>query len=101
MPIVTRDANGRFTRLRFSNQLRQPLPFDHPDLAAWYGAYRALGQLVVDPSCQVRFRLGGGQMLIVDGRRVLHGRTAFSLTVGATYRTSTSTSTTSLATWRD
>ena len=78
MPIVTRDANGRFTHVRFSNQLRQPLPFDHPDLAAWYGAYRALGQLVVDPSLQVRFRLEGGQMLIVDGRRVLHGRTAFS-----------------------
>jgi gamma-butyrobetaine dioxygenase len=78
MPIVTRAVNRRFTHLRFSNQLRQPLPFDHPDLAAWYTAYRALGQLVVDRSQQLRFRLEGGQMLIVDGRRVLHGRTAFS-----------------------
>jgi gamma-butyrobetaine dioxygenase len=78
MPIVTRDADGRFTHLRFSNQLRQPLPFDHPDLAAWYGAYRALGRLVDDPGHQLRFRLRGGDWLLVDGRRILHGRTAFA-----------------------
>ena len=78
MPIVTRDAHGRFTHLRFSNQLRQPLPFDHPDLVAWYGAYRAFGRLVDDPAHQLRFRLGGGEWLLVDGRRILHGRTAFA-----------------------
>jgi gamma-butyrobetaine dioxygenase len=78
MPVVVCDADGRLTHLRFSNQLRQPLPFDHPDLAAWYGAYRALGRLVDDPVHQLRFRLGGGDWLLVDGRRILHGRTAFA-----------------------
>ncbi|MBA3287227.1 MAG: TauD/TfdA family dioxygenase [Acidimicrobiia bacterium] len=77
MPIAARDVDGRICHLRFSNQLRQPLPFDHPDLAAWYDAYRRLGRMVTDPARQVRFRLGAGDMLMVNGLRVLHGRTAF------------------------
>jgi gamma-butyrobetaine dioxygenase len=76
-PIVRRDAAGRFTHLRFSNQLMQPLEFDHPDLAEWYRAYRLLGALLSDESRQARFRLNGGDMLFVNGLRTLHARTAF------------------------
>lgn len=77
MPLVERDREGRFTHLRFSNQLMQPLPFDDPDLAAWYAAYRLLGAAVCDPANQVAFRLGAGDSLIVNNHRVLHARTAF------------------------
>ncbi len=77
-PLVRRDVHGRFTHLRFSNQLMQPLPFDHPDLSEWYRAYRVLGRLLCDPANQVRFRLRGGDMLFVDGYRALHARTAFT-----------------------
>lgn len=77
VPLVRRDAAGRFSHLRFSNQLMQPLPFDHPELRAWYRAYRALGRVITDPANQIRFRLNGGDMLIVSGERVLHARTAF------------------------
>lgn len=77
-PLVRRDAAGRFTHLRFSNQLLQPLPFDHPDLGAWYRAYRALGELVTDPANAVSFRLRGGDSLFVANHRVLHARAAFS-----------------------
>ena len=77
MPLVRRDAAGRFSHLRFSNQLMQPLPFDHPELRAWYRAYRSLGRVITDPANQIRFRLNGGDMLIVSGERVLHARTAF------------------------
>jgi gamma-butyrobetaine dioxygenase len=76
-PLLRRDAAGRFTHLRFSNQLMQPLEFDHPDLAEWYRAYRLLGALISDESRQARFRLNGGDMLFVNGYRVLHARTAF------------------------
>jgi gamma-butyrobetaine dioxygenase len=77
-PLVRHDATGRFTHLRFSNQLMQPLPFDHPDLAEWYRAYRLLGRMVSDPANQIRFRMRAGDMLFVNGYRALHARTAFT-----------------------
>ena len=76
-PLVRRDAAGRFVHLRFSNQLLQPLPFDHPRLAEWYSAYRALGELIHRPENHISFRLNAGDMLLVNGYRVLHAREAF------------------------
>ena len=76
-PLVVTDPHGRFSHLRFSNQLMQPLPFDHPRLAEWYRAYRALGRAITDPANQVHFRLQSGEMLFVNGYRMLHARTAF------------------------
>ena len=75
--LVERDSDGRFTHLRFSNQLMQPLPFDHPDLVEWYRAYRLLGAMVDEPANQIAFRLDAGDMLFVNNHRVLHAREAF------------------------
>ena len=77
-PLVIRDGGGGFKHLRFSNQLMQPLPFDHPDLAEWYRAYRLLGSMVVDPVYEVRFRLDAGDTLLVHSQRVMHARTAYT-----------------------
>jgi gamma-butyrobetaine dioxygenase len=77
-PLVVRDASGGFKQLRFSNQLMQPLPFDHPLLAEWYRAYRLLGSMVTDPAYEVRFRLNAGESLIVHSPRVMHARAAYT-----------------------
>ena len=76
-PLVVRDRVGRFTHLRFSNQLMQPLAFDDTELAAWYEAYRLLGAAIADPAHHVSFRLSAGDTLFVNGYRVLHARTAY------------------------
>jgi gamma-butyrobetaine dioxygenase len=76
-PLVVRDRHGRFTHLRFSNQLMQPLAFDDPQLADWYRAYRLLGAAIADRSNHVSFRLNAGDTLFVNGYRVLHARTAY------------------------
>ena len=76
-PLIERDREGRCTHLRFSNQLMQPLPFDDPDLAAWYDAYRLLGKAISNPANHVTFRLDAGDTLIVNNHRVLHAREAF------------------------
>ncbi len=76
-PLVVRDRAGRFTHLRFSNQLMQPLAFDDTDLADWYDAYRLLGAAIADPANHVSFRLSAGDTLFVNGYRVLHSRTAY------------------------
>jgi gamma-butyrobetaine dioxygenase len=76
-PLVVRDRVGRFTHLRFSNQLMQPLAFDDTELAAWYEAYRLLGAAIADSAHHVSFRLSAGDTLFVNGYRVLHARTAY------------------------
>lgn len=76
-PLVVRDRVGRFTHLRFSNQLMQPLAFDDTELAAWYEAYRLLGAAIADPANHVSFRLSAGDTLFVNGHRVLHARSAY------------------------
>jgi gamma-butyrobetaine dioxygenase len=78
-PLIVRDRNGQVTHLRFSNQLRQPIPFDEPELAEWYRAYRLLGRIVADPANHVAFRLRAGDMLFVNNHRVLHSRKAFAI----------------------
>ena len=76
-PLIKLDPAGGYRHLRFSNQLRQPLPHDHPDLAEWYRAYRVLGSIVTDPALALTFRMEAGDSLLVNGYRVLHARTAF------------------------
>jgi gamma-butyrobetaine dioxygenase len=76
-PMVVRDSTGAFTHLRFSNQLMQPIDPIHPKLAEWYRAYRLLGRMVHDQSSAIRFRLRGGDYLMVNGYRVLHARDAY------------------------
>ena len=79
-PIVRCDADGNVSSLRFSNQLMQTLDPEAPGIAGFYRAYRALCQLVTDDAFKVRFRLEGGDILIVAAHRVLHGREAFEAT---------------------
>ena len=44
----------------------------------WYDAYRHLASIIDDESMEVRFRLEPGDAFIVDNRRVLHARKAYS-----------------------
>ncbi len=77
-PIVRVDPAGAVVGVRYSNQTLQPLPLDEPRLDEWYSAYRALTERILDSGNQVHRRLDAGQMLMVHGHRVLHGRTGFS-----------------------
>ena len=76
-PIIRLDHAGAVTGVRYSNQTLQPLPLDEPQIDAWYAAYRELSARVCDPANQATRRLAAGDMLVVNGHRVLHGRTGF------------------------
>jgi gamma-butyrobetaine dioxygenase len=76
-PMVRCDSNGAIVSLRFSNQLMQTLDPDAPGVGEFYRAYHALCGMITDDQFKVRFRLHGGDILIVAAHRVLHGREAF------------------------
>ncbi|NNF49535.1 MAG: DUF971 domain-containing protein [Woeseiaceae bacterium] len=76
-PVVSCDTDDSIVALRFSNQLMQTIAPEVPGVADFYRAYRALCELVTDDAFKARFRLEGGDILVVAAHRVLHGREAF------------------------
>ena len=75
-PMVGLDRDGEVRLLRFNTAQMQAVPLSEPRLGDFYAAYHELSTRINSPSNQVTFRLEGGQILLCDGHRVLHGRTA-------------------------
>ena len=81
-PVFEHDHLGRLRRIRFNTKLDVPLPRAHVELDAWYAGRRWLTRWLNDPAHRVTFRLQPGDVMLMDNRRVLHGRTAFDPTRG-------------------
>ena len=77
-PMVRLDRDGEVSLVRFNTAQMQTLPLSEPRVRDFYAAYHELSRRVNSPGSQVTFRLEGGQILLCDGHRVLHGRTALS-----------------------
>ena len=76
-PLITHNAQGELDTLRFTMWLRAPLVGPVDEVRTIYKALRAIVRLAEDPALVFRFRLIPGDLLLIDNRRVLHGRTAF------------------------
>lgn len=76
-PIINCDGAGKLIGVRFSNQLMQTIDPSHPEVADFYRAYHDLCSRITNKSNWCRFRLEGGQVLLVSAHRVLHAREAF------------------------
>jgi gamma-butyrobetaine dioxygenase len=78
-PILVTNTQGTVTEVRLGNWLRAPLtsvPFDQVEQA--YAAYRYIFALSFDDRFALKFRLGPGDCMVFDNRRILHARGAFS-----------------------
>ena len=77
-PLITLSVQGEITEIRFNNRSQAPfrLAFEH--MQEYYLAYRHFAEILERPQLEVSFRLAPGELFIVDNRRVLHGRKAFS-----------------------
>ncbi len=76
VPIVL-DANGGLVAIHFSPRL-DFVPLQPPgELDAYYRARRAFDHLLRSPEFEIRFLLAAGELLMMDNRRLLHGRTGF------------------------
>ncbi len=82
-PIVRLDASDTVIALRYANQLLQAVDPTDPRTGRWYEAYHHLSAALTNPERQCHFRLGAGDLLMLDAHRVLHGRTQFSPGTGA------------------
>jgi gamma-butyrobetaine dioxygenase len=74
---IERDAEGGLVAIHFSPRL-DFVPLQPPaELDAYYRARRAFDHLLRSPEFEIRFLLSAGELLMMDNRRLLHGRTGF------------------------
>ncbi len=74
---IERDAQGGLVAIHFSPRL-DFVPLQPPEqLEAYYRARRAFDHLLRSPEFEIRFLLAAGELLMMDNRRLLHGRTGF------------------------
>ncbi|HEX2791046.1 MAG TPA: TauD/TfdA family dioxygenase [Steroidobacteraceae bacterium] len=71
------DVTGRVQAVHFSPRL-DFVPLQPPaDLDGYYRARRAFDHLLRSPEFEFRFLLNAGELVMMDNRRLLHGRTGF------------------------
>jgi gamma-butyrobetaine dioxygenase len=76
-PPIELDVTGRVQAVHFSPRL-DFVPLRSPaELASYYRARRAFDHLLRSPEFEIRFLLDAGELLMMDNRRLLHGRTGF------------------------
>jgi gamma-butyrobetaine dioxygenase len=73
-PIIELDANDQPVTIRFNNWIRDVDPLADE---RFYDAYLAMWRLIRDPANVLPLRLGAGETICFDNRRILHGRTEF------------------------
>jgi len=76
-PLIEMDSEGELYAVRYNNRSAAPLDLPEETVIPYYRAYRRFGRLLHDPQAAAGFRLGPGDLFIVDNRRVLHGRRGF------------------------
>ena len=81
-PMLETDRNGNFIGIRNSDRLDFVDAVDPETLDVFYRARTGLRQLLNDPDRRARFLLGAGDVLMMNNRRLLHGRDSFQLTTG-------------------
>jgi len=76
-PLIELDTEGEVRAVRYNN--RSAAPFDLPEeiVPDYYRAYRRFSRLLHEPNAAAGFKLGSGDLFIVDNQRVLHGRRGF------------------------
>jgi gamma-butyrobetaine dioxygenase len=79
-PLIQLSPRGRIRGVRFNNRSARPLRLPYSEVTAFYTAYRRWAALLAQPERQLNLRLAPGDCLIFDNTRILHARTAFSVT---------------------
>jgi len=75
--LIEMDASGRLEAINFSPRLDY-VPLLHPqELSVYFRARKALDHLLRSPQFEIRFLLESGDLMMMDNRRLLHGRTGF------------------------
>ncbi len=78
-PVIELGPDGELLAVRINNRsIAAPVDVPFGTMPRFLAAWRRLGEIIDDPAMHHRFRLEPGDLFLVDNRRVLHSRTAFT-----------------------
>ncbi|MBX2831696.1 MAG: TauD/TfdA family dioxygenase [Rhodospirillales bacterium] len=81
-PVIVLDDGGQVTQICYNAHIAGVFDMDADVIAAYYRAYRKLMAKTRDPKYVVKLKLRGGEMVVFDNRRALHGRASFDPSTG-------------------
>lgn len=81
-PVIRLDETGQVRELRVVPFLRAPLDLGFDSVEEAYRALRVFFEALADPALQMRFDYRPGDLVLMDNRRVLHGREAYARAAG-------------------
>ncbi|MEM1377982.1 MAG: TauD/TfdA family dioxygenase [Pseudomonadota bacterium] len=80
--VITLDENGAVLEICFNAHIADIIDLDSSKLKPFYRAYQLFMQMTRAPEYGIALKLSGGEMVVFDNRRVLHGRQAFDPSTG-------------------
>ena len=80
--VITLDGDGEVSEICFNAHLADVLDLPPSQMMPFYRAYRLFMEMTRDPAYGIALKLSGGEMVIFDNRRVMHGREAFDPSTG-------------------
>ncbi|WP_417807125.1 TauD/TfdA family dioxygenase [Thioclava sp.] len=81
-PVITLNNAGEVIEIRFNAHLAGIFDMPSAIMPDYYRAYRAFMAKTRDRKYRLTLKLKGGEMVVFDNRRVLHGRDSFDPSTG-------------------
>ncbi|MDX5593461.1 TauD/TfdA family dioxygenase [Pseudovibrio sp. SPO723] len=80
--VITTREDGQVSEVCYNAHIAGTFDLPAEQMRGYYRAYRAFMAKTRDPRYVLSLTLSGGQMVVFDNRRVLHGREAFDPNTG-------------------
>ncbi|WP_119462069.1 2-trimethylaminoethylphosphonate dioxygenase [Rhodospirillaceae bacterium SYSU D60014] len=81
-PLIELGSSGEVFRVRYSNRTETVDALEPDVLDPYYRARARFHALINSPEMTVQFKLGPGDMIVMDNYRLLHGRRGYKLETG-------------------
>jgi gamma-butyrobetaine dioxygenase len=81
-PVISLDARREVQSVHYNTRSAQAFRLPEHVVGIYYEAYQRFGRMLEEPRYRIQFKLGAGDLFIVDNLRVMHGRTGYAATGG-------------------
>jgi gamma-butyrobetaine hydroxylase len=81
-PVITADVLGEVEAVHYNTRSVQPFRLPEDVVGDYYEAYQRFGRMLESTEYRIQFKLGPGDLFVVDNLRVLHGRTGYASSGG-------------------
>ena len=83
--VIELDQHGEVSGLTISQHMADIFDLDQSLLDDYYPAFCRFGKMLQEDKYMMRFLMKGGECMVFDNHRIVHGRSAYSATSGDRY----------------